>query len=181
MEAPGRHSLNYLKEARLSRHNTAIAGDVRKSSLALFISEVVSKTIREEEKNTAVFDFLEQTIESLEQMNDGFSVFHLQFLINFSSYLGFKPHNNHSENNTIFDLQEGRFQDFFPNHPYYLAGAEALTFSGFLEATTDQRPMPELSLTAKFKMLTAMLDYYHMHLTGMGQIRSLGILREVFR
>ena len=69
-----------LKECQLTVPLQSIPFTLTKSSLALFISELLYKVIREEEPNTDLFDFLYHSIMMLDQLEDGVANFHLHFL-----------------------------------------------------------------------------------------------------
>ena len=60
-----------------------------KGCIALFIAEVLNKTLKEEEANSEMFDFLLHAIQALDLNESGTANFHLVFLIHFSRYLGF--------------------------------------------------------------------------------------------
>lgn len=180
MEIPLRSNLCYLKDAVVVGDVHGISSDIRKTSLAIFISEVIAKSIHEEEPNFEVFDFLENTIDDLVRANDSLSTFHIRFLIGFSALLGFKPMNNYCESHTVFDLLEGKFHDFFPNHQWYLSGKEALIFSQLAEATEKGWDFPPIQSSEKLRVLSTLLEYYKLHLSGMGQIKSFDVLQQVF-
>lgn len=181
METPPRGSLSYVKDAVVVGDAHRISNDIRKTTLAIFVSEVISKSIHEEEANAQVFDFLENTINDLTRINDSLSSFHIRFLFGFSTLLGFKPMNNYCETHTVFDLLEGKFHDFFPNHQWYLAGQESELFSQMAEATEKGWDYPATNPSERMRLLNSLLEYYKLHLTGMGEIKSFEVLQEVFK
>ena len=67
----------------------SIPFDPVKSCIALFIAELLHKTLKEEEANPALFDFLHHTIQALDLNERGTANFHLVFLVHFSRHLGF--------------------------------------------------------------------------------------------
>ncbi|MCK7537534.1 MAG: DNA repair protein RecO C-terminal domain-containing protein [Marinilabiliales bacterium] len=109
-----------VKEVRNAFVFSAIPYDLRKSSVALFIAEILYKTIREQEANYELFEYLFHTIQMLDLKPDGISNFHLYFLIQLTKYLGFYPANSYSEINPYFDLQNGSFVAIKPMHNLYL-------------------------------------------------------------
>ena len=60
-----------------------------KCCIAMFITEVLYKTLKEEEANSEMFDFLYYSIQTLDLNEHGTANFHLAFLVQFSRYLGF--------------------------------------------------------------------------------------------
>jgi len=67
----------------------SIPFDPVKSCIALFIAEVLNKTLKEEEANPGLFDFLLHTIQALDLNDHGTANFHLVFLVHYSRHLGF--------------------------------------------------------------------------------------------
>src|SRR5688572_1942923 len=67
--------------------------DIRKSSVALFLSEIISASVKEEEENLPLFKFLYQSIVAFDNLEKNFENFHLSFLLQLSHFLGFGPHN----------------------------------------------------------------------------------------
>ena len=63
--------------------------DPVKNCIALFIAEILYKTLKEEESNPKLFDFLYATIQTLDLNHSGTANFHLVFLVHYSRYLGF--------------------------------------------------------------------------------------------
>ena len=70
----------------------SIPFDPVKSCIALFIAEILYKTLREEESNAGLFDFLLHAIQTLDLNDYGTANFHLVFLVHYSRYLGFYNH-----------------------------------------------------------------------------------------
>lgn len=83
--------LNNLKEMSLAYIPKMISGDIRRTSVALFISEVLYNVIREEDVNVMLYDFIESSIITLDSMTAGLSNFHLWFLVAFTDYAGIGP------------------------------------------------------------------------------------------
>ena len=82
-----------------------------KSTIALFLLEVISKSIREHEKNEDMFEFIYDSLCALDSDEKLNPDFHLLFLVHFSRYLGFSPHENYSEKMPFFEMSEGVFTD----------------------------------------------------------------------
>ena len=87
--------------------------DVRKSTIALFMAEVLYRLIGESEANPHLFDFVWGSVEALDALEEGVSNFHLWFLANISRFLGFSPGNEYTPN-AWFDMREGLFTEVMP-------------------------------------------------------------------
>jgi DNA repair protein RecO (recombination protein O) len=91
-----RSGLQRLAEARTQPALKSIPFDIRKSSIVLFINEVLLKSVKEEESNRALFDFIFSSVELLDLQDEVQSDFHLVFLLQLTKYLGFYPQDNFS-------------------------------------------------------------------------------------
>ena len=63
-----KNSLHSLKEVGYFHPYQTLLFDIRKISIALFIQELIQKTIREEEPNPGLFDFLASTCIELDNI-----------------------------------------------------------------------------------------------------------------
>lgn len=172
--------LQSVKEVRNAFVFSTIPYDLRKSSIALFMAEILYKTIREQEANPDLFDFLYHTIQILDLKTEGISTFHLYFMVQFTKYLGFYPTNNFSEQNCLFDLQNGSFVSAKPIHNQYLNKELSLLLSTLLPYSEDQHGTLQPEHMQKIHLLEKMIDYYCLHNDGLINIKSLGVLRDVF-
>lgn len=154
----------------------SIPFDVRKSTIALFMAEVLYRLIKEVEPHSPLLDFVVGSVEMLDALPDeGVANFHLWFLVRLSSYLGFYPGN---EPLKFFDIKEGIFVPSKPSHGICFDEADTLILSELM--TTDDLSQLQLSRTSRGRFLTSMLRYFGYHLDTVGTIRSVDILREVF-
>lgn len=143
--------------------------DVFKSSLALFVTEILGKTLKEEEPNEPLFQFIEDSVLYLDEAEGGFENFHIQFLLQYASYLGFGVE-------TIADL-EGELKE---NHFPQIADARELNATDYLL----QNPYGievALDRTRRVDILEKLIFFYKIHMDTLGEIRSLDVLREVLR
>ncbi len=161
-------SLQRVKEAKPFIQYKAIPFDIKKSSIAMFLAEVLNKSLNEEEENLSLYYFLETAMEELDSQEFN-SQFHLQFLIELSKHLGFYPNNN-NDNYNYFDLLNGQFVSKLPEHTHYLT--DTAVFSDLLKGErVDSR--------IKKRMLEYLLEYYQLHVEGFGKIKSKEILETV--
>ena len=172
--------LQSIKEVRNAFVFSSIPHDIRKSSISLFIAEILYKTIREQEANAGLFDFLYHNIQLLDLKTEGIPNFHLYFLLQLSKYLGFYPTNNYSLDKTYFDLQNGYFVASKPVHSYYVNPETSQNLSKILLFSDNQHAEVTLSYNQRITLLDKIVDYYYLHIEGLTNIKSLAILKEVF-
>jgi DNA repair protein RecO (recombination protein O) len=154
-------------------------GHVIKSSIALFLAEVIYRSIREEESNRALFEFLHNGIQILDVSRDNVSRFHLFFLAQLTRYTGFYPHGNCDVGISYFDLQEGIFCNNPPPHPLYMETHMASLLNKLLRCTFDSFHLLSLTNAEARLLLEALVTYYELHHTHGQVIRSHKVLAEV--
>ena len=102
--------IQHIKELKLSYVFSAIPFDIVRSSIALFITEILYKTVKEEEANTAQFEFLVSFIQYLDLTKLPTGNLHLWFMLHWSAFLGFLPQNNFEHHTSaFFDIASGKF------------------------------------------------------------------------
>ncbi len=156
----------------------AIPFDTFKTCIALFMAEVVVRAIGEEESNPKLFSFLMNAILMLDGEKNVTSNFHLKFMIEFSSHLGFYPHKRLS-NETYFDLSEGEFTNAEPIHPYVVRGESVRPFQELLDCPFEQHYNVKMPNNSRRELLQNLVDYYRLHLEGMKEITSHKVLEAV--
>ncbi len=172
-------NINHLKEINPAVIFTSIPFDVLKSSVGIFIIEILLQTIKEEEKNPTLFNFLFDTIKELDNQKDSVKDFHLLFLIRLSKLLGFFPSGSFSDRNNYFDLQEGIFTSSPPPHPLFLSGDSALVFSELIQSAVTGKKNSNLSGVKRKELLNNLLTYYSLHISNFKNIRTVRVLEEV--
>jgi len=172
--------LQRLKEAQFKHLLSSISTDIRKGAIALFLNEVISRSIREETPDHTLFEFLKTSILTLEHLEVQFTDFHLVFMIRFSRLLGFQPSHDFSDTATCFNLTEGHFQPTIPPHPNFLAMPLSQSFAKLLNKDISSFPMPPLPAGERNQLLDALITYFRLHLPAFHRLSSLPVLREVF-
>lgn len=148
-----------IKEVKCLYPYQHINTDVRKTTIALFIEELVTKSIREEAQPAELCDFLIRSLISLDTMEKPEN-FHLLFLVKLALHLGFQPQN-------AGEVLGGRVMDY----------DEENVLTRILSAGYDSDiPMTNVQ---RRNILEALLRFYSMHVENFGQMRSLSVLREI--
>lgn len=172
-------SLQRITELSCKMPYRHLHDDIVKTSIALFLSEVLYKAIREEEQNPALFGFVSHSLQILDLEEGGCQNFHLCFLLQLSRYLGFFPHSAESSAHEIFDLQEGVFRASEPHHPYFLEPRLGRMLLRLMQTTYGNMKELQLPNTDRRLLLERLLWYYEMHLEAMRDIKSHKVLEEV--
>ena len=99
-----------------------LCANMTKVSMAFFISEFLSFILRESGNNELTFDYLKNSIETLEAAENGVANFHLALMIGLTRFLGIYPNTEFGGEHLFFDLQQGEFVVNEPMHTYYQIG-----------------------------------------------------------
>ena len=173
--------LHRIKELKSNQVYQNIPFNITKSSLAIFLAEVLYKSINEQESYPEMYDFIKNSLLYFDLMETGTSNFHLWFLFRLTEYLGFYPETNRPGFQGWFDLKTGTVVHFQPSHPFY-ANKEATEYLIKLSALKINE-ISEFVITRTMRdtLITVLTDYYQLHFDNLGEIKSLNVLREVFK
>ena len=168
-------TLENFKEIKSAVPFQSIHTDIVKSTMVMFLSEMLHYSIQEEEKNEQLFVFLETALTWLDH-HDEISNFHLILLLEITKYLGFYPDVSEIDL-PFFEINEGIFTLF--QKANVLSEHETNLFKKLLELKfdNDQKVFPVAERQILLKIL---IDYYSLHLEGFKKPKSLDILKEVF-
>lgn len=168
-------TLEHFKEIRLAAAYNTINTDIIKSTIVIFLSEILHYSIQEEEKNEALFTFLETALLWLDTHEET-SNFHLILLLETTKFLGFYPDTSEMEG-PFFEIKEGIFTPLLGIG--CLTGHETMLFKKLIGLKFDSS-QKVFNGTERQVLLKILLDYYAAHLDGFRKPKSLDVLKEVF-
>jgi len=152
--------------------------NIRKTSVIMFLNELLYHSIKEESVNQDLFNYVFNGLIEFDELKEGVENFHLQFVVGLTKFLGIYPRNNFSDQNRFFDLQEGIFVCDQPLHTNFLN-------SELSEKLSQMQQGPEclsnlfLNSSARNELLEKLLTYYKLHFPSFGEIKSYRVLRDV--
>jgi len=175
---PGKN-IQRLKEMRMEHPFSGIPFDPVKNALALFISEVLFRTLRQTEPDDSLYLFIENSILQLDCTVKGISNFHLVFLLKLTRYLGFEP-NQDDEQVNYFDLMNGVFLKEKPLHTHFTLPEVSSDFIRVLNA--DYSNMHNLAFTRARRagLIQSIVEYYQLHIPDFHGLHSLSVLQSLF-
>ncbi|MCC6690533.1 MAG: DNA repair protein RecO [Bacteroidia bacterium] len=153
--------------------------DQTKTAVALFLNELLYKTIHEEEANPVLFEFLQNAFELLGLKESGSANFHLVFMLKYSQYLGFFPSGNYSNENKYFDLMEGKFISHQPHHVYYLQEPLSKYVSELMNSGFEKCAEVQLTQAYRRQLIAALTDYYKLHHVLTVNLTSVQVLEQL--
>ena len=168
-------NLERIKEARIAIPYKTLHIQMIKSSLVLFLSEILKNSIQEEEENPALYQFLETTFLWLDT-HEEIANFHIAFMLKLTQYLGFYP-----DTSTValpsFNLQEGCFDLIGANN---VEGIQVEFLKKFLGTNFDESMKLKLNKEIRSSLINTLLTYFELHLHGFKKPKSLSILNEIY-
>ncbi|NBL65457.1 DNA repair protein RecO [Flavobacterium sp. NST-5] len=165
-------TLENFKEIRFFSPYHNINTDVYKSTIAIFLSEVLHYCLHENDANPPFYQYLETAFLWLDN-HDETANFHLILLAEMTKFLGFFP--DTSEGN-FFEMTEGFFTE--RESLTCLSAEESLLFKKLLEIKFDN-PLV-FSVKQRRLLLKILMDYYSLHIESFRHPKSLEVLTEVF-
>jgi len=168
-------TLENLKEIKTAVPFQTIHTDIVKSTIVMFLSEMLHYSIQEEEKNESLFEFLESALIWFDH-HDEVSNFHLILLLEATKYLGFYPDVSEIDL-PFFEINDGVFTLFHGINA--LTEHETNLFKKLIDLKfdNDQRIFYVVERQVLLKVL---IEYYSFHLEGFKRPKSLDVLREIF-
>ena len=168
-----------LKEYKINPPLLSLTTDIRKSTLAMFIAEVITKTIKEEHQDITIFNFLKTAIFFLNELNNNLSIFHLVFLLKLSRLLGFSDFSKDILYN-YYDYSEGIEKFGKPSHNHYLSKYDYELCSKLININFNNIESVVLSRDIKINLLDKIVDLYKVHNYEFNSLKSYTYFKEIF-
>lgn len=171
--------LEYIKEYENPYRLDALRTDPYKSAIALFIGELLYRSLLDGAMDTELFSFLQQQIVALNNAEGSVANFHICFLTDFCRELGFQPKDNYSSDKTLFMPVTAEF-----TAPGALAdtfsAANSLLLHQILSLPREEAMAIPLSGNQRGDFAQKMIEYLSYHLSQNLNIRSLDVLHDLF-
>lgn len=160
-------SLNRIAEVRLGKAYQRIPFDFMRSGIAMFVSEVLSKSIYDGYQNEELFDYLDLAIGRLDAENTVLSHYPVTFLWETARYLGFAP-----------DDALGFFEELQENFTKQMDWQPEVAYlEGLMEASfAYAEKTPGL---IRRNLLDHLLLFYAKHLDQTSEWKSVKVLRQM--
>jgi len=150
-----------------------------KNALAIFLSDFLSRLLRDTPPDPALYSYIEGSLCLLDELRGSVANFHIVFLSSLTSLLGIAPDVSACTPGSIFDMRAGTYTRQPPMHPDILAGTEARLPLILSRLTFLSMRRLHLDRIQRRRLLEGILRYYSMHLP-VGRVPSLSILAELF-
>jgi DNA repair protein RecO (recombination protein O) len=174
-------NLQRLKEYKWGYLYKHIFSDVFRNAVALFMVELLQKTIKQPETNADLFYFIEDAFTHLDDSPQGVVAnYPLYFALHLAGFLGLSLSDDYTPEKPYLDLQEGGFLPEHPIHPYFLGGQYSYITSQLLKAMQPHE-LSEIKLNKDIRntLLYAYQTFYALHVSDFGIMKTLPVLQEV--
>lgn len=179
--------LQNVKEMHPHQQWQRLASDFVRSSLLFFMDEVLYKTLREEEPNEPLFDYVVSQLDALDKDEVKLSSLPIHFLLHTAHHIGIEPLNNYSHHEPLFNLKEGRFlappslysSQKDANIDYFLTPEQSAHLHYYVQAMQSRQPAPLLTLSQRSALINILIQYFQLQLSEFRQFHSHEILHTV--
>lgn len=155
--------------------------DPYKGAMALFLAEFLYHAVKSEPDHQSIFTYVLRSIEWLDACETGFASFHLMFLLRLTRFLGFMPNVETAQPGYYFDLRSSDFTAEQPLHPDFLEPRDAALVPLLMRMRYDNMRFFKFSGADRSRMLEYINLYYRLHLPNFPELKSLAVLKELFR
>lgn len=174
--------INYIKEMGQHAHGQQeqrrqLSEVAVHNALRFFMTEVLYKTLREEEPMPELFDYVADTC-SFQSTDIKPSQQPILFLLKVSRHLGIEPLDNYSVREPLFDMSAGRYQ-YAVEQTLNASTSQLLHY--YLQALHTGSPLPIATLAQRTELINRLLEYYQIHLAEFRNFKSHEILHTVLQ
>lgn len=157
--------INRISEMKCAYTFHSIPYNIKKTAIVLFLTELLGQILIEEGEDDNMFDFINDSIITLDEILNNYENFHLQFMLSVSQYLGIRPE---SARMILHDTGHAK-----------LYNAEFTEKLGLL-LISDYALPPTLKKNERHEMLILLIQYFQVHFDSIRDFKSVQVLREVF-
>jgi DNA repair protein RecO (recombination protein O) len=175
----GNDKLIIPKEINASFHFNTIPFNVYKSSMVLFLNELLYRCIHDNEPNESLFDYVENAVKTLDTHAGEMADMHLILALQMTRHLGFFPLGRFGPEKPYFKLREGVYSKYFSENDFCLDQQYAKLWDDMLEEDAVFQK-PGVSSSQRQQLLEYLISYYQLHLIGFSEIKSLDVLVQLF-
>ncbi len=168
-----------LSEVRRAVVLGRIATEPARAAIALFMAEVLSQCLVEDQSNLPLFDYMWHSVQALE-VDNRVGLYPLLFMGRVLRFMGVAPSQALEEEHVFFDLRQGEWRIMPPPHSDWVGGVEAQLLCACAILSVDELDALATNRTQRNEVLHKLLRYIQLHLTNDRKVRSFAILAEVF-
>jgi len=178
-------NMQRIRECSWSYLEHEVLSNVVKNSIALYMMELLYKTLKQPEQNTDLFYFCEDALQQLDKAPANIAAnFPLFFTLHLSHFFGFRINDIEpgllGADPLYLDLLEGVFTEQHPPHLHFIEKEDALITAELLQIMQPaELEQVKLHHQKRRVLLNRYLEYYALHIPDFGNMKTLAVLQEV--
>ena len=171
--------LKAVRSIELQHPFTTLLMDPVKSGIAMFLSEWLSFTIKEDEEgDPRFFAWISKAVEVLDE-SDSIANYHLWFLLKLSDYMGFAPQGQRDLKTPFFNLGEGSFLSSGSSNEN-TSEKESILLDQILNKNLTEIALISLNKIERLSLLNLLHQYFQIHLQKEFTLKSLDVLIQLY-
>ena len=176
---PGRE-VSTLRDLRAWQVVPNLYGNPVKTAIAMYVSELLSRVVVEQERNRVLFDFIEGSVRLLDGLERGVGNFHLCFTFRLGGLIGIEPDVGSYRDGWWFDMAEGVFRRAPSHGEHWLRPEQARVIHLLSRMTYANMHLFRFTRDQRNEILDTMLAYFRLHQSALGSMRSPEVLRRLW-
>lgn len=171
-------SMRMLAEVRREPPLLQVPTNPLKSAVALFMAEVLHRSLAEEQAMPGLFHYCHLNMQALD-IDDEVAKYPVGFLCRLIEHLGFSPPDK-PKNLSCLDLVHGEWLAEPPMHRDCIDGSDAELFAKVIGAPQETVSSLLTRRSDRRPLLDHLVRYLQIHLHHEKELKSYTVLREVF-
>ncbi len=173
-------ALQRMRDVRFGYAYRSLPYNPYKSSIALFLSEFLSRVLKHEEGDAPLFSYILYSLQWLDASEHAFSNFHLVFITRLTRFLGFYPNVEAWHEGDYFDMVNACFVPARPPHRAFLEPREAAAVPALVRMNYDTMRFFAMNRKERERCIEVLDEYYRLHVPEFPGLKSVGVLKEIF-
>lgn len=153
-------NIERVKEIQCFHPYRTLTSNIQKSTIALFLGELLNKTVKDESHAGNLFGFISKSFITLDQLVENYENFHLMFMLKLSRYLGFGVQH-------VDEVLGSRVT------------SEEIENIITIILKSDYENNIKLTGPQRKELLELFLKFYAEHIETLEEMKSVAVLREV--
>ena len=172
--------LHRLKEVRLAWPYAHLPFDASKLAITFFIAEFLAASLKGEQRNAALYDYLEGSLIWLDTAREHYANFHLVLMMHVAKFLGFHPNLSGYTPQAVFDLRAGCFTEVMPLHHDVVATEGAAIINTLMRMDFVNMHLFKMSRQQRNELADFLILYYKLHLPAFPELKTKEVLNTLF-
>lgn len=174
----GRGTMPRGKDVRIYEAYSELPYDPIKAMIAMFIDELLAGAVWGEQPDTPLYDFVEQSLVLLDNIQSGVANFHVAFAVQLLRFLGIVPVADRNPWQRCYDLRTAEYTDSVPLHENRLIDDEAMALEHIMRMNYRNMRLFRFSRKQRQRILEVVNEYYMLHVPDFRRMKSLAVFED---